>query len=68
ILLCPSVAQVNAILNDYKIECVHYVDVIKNNRLRPNENVVAKGISPTISLILGDHLEGFSYLLNHSKM
>ncbi|MDA2623307.1 glycosyltransferase [Bacillus cereus] len=61
-LICPSVVQVKAALNGHKISCVHYADVIKTNRIRPNQNVVAKGYSPTTSLILGDHLEGFSYL------
>lgn len=57
------VAQVKAILEGYKVECVHFVDVMKPNRIRPNEHFATVGHPPAVLRITGDHLEGLSYLL-----
>ena len=59
------VAQVKAILEGYKVECVHFVDVMKPNRIRPNEHFATVGHPPAVLRITGDHLEGLSYLLKH---
>ncbi|MGA5677344.1 glycosyltransferase [Bacillus bombysepticus] len=59
------IAQVKAILEGYKVECVHYVDVMKPNRIRPHEHFATIGHPPAVLRITGDHLEGLSYLLKH---
>ncbi|OPA37503.1 glycosyl transferase [Bacillus cereus] len=59
------VAQVKAILEGYKVECVHFVDVMKPNRIRPQEHFATIGHPPAVLRITGDHLEGFSYLLKN---
>lgn len=59
------VAQVKAILEGYKVECVHFVDVMKPNRIRPNEHFATVGHPPAVLRITGDHVEGFSYLLKN---
>ncbi|WP_338259915.1 glycosyltransferase family 2 protein, partial [Bacillus anthracis] len=40
------VAQVKAILEGYKVECVHFVDVMKPNRIRPQEHFATIGHPP----------------------
>ncbi|UOB76831.1 glycosyltransferase [Bacillus sp. ZJS3] len=67
-LLCPSLAQVKAILQGYRVECVHYVDVVKPNRIRLMENVSHNGHPPAVLRIIGDHVEALSYLIKHLKM
>ncbi|MEB9452828.1 glycosyltransferase [Bacillus cereus] len=62
-LLCPSLAQVKAILQGYRVECVHYVDVVKPNRIRLKEHVDYTGHPPAVLRILGDHIEALSYLI-----
>ncbi|MHC2835594.1 glycosyltransferase involved in cell wall biosynthesis [Bacillus sp. F9_6S_D1_P_5] len=59
------VAQVKAILDGYKVECVHFVDVMKPNRIRPNEHFATVGHPPAVLRITGDHVEGLSYLLKN---
>ncbi|UOB76830.1 glycosyltransferase [Bacillus sp. ZJS3] len=59
------VAQVKAILEGYKVECVHFVDVMKPNRIRPNEHFAKVGHPPAVLRITGDHVEGLSYLLKN---
>ncbi|WP_078418086.1 glycosyltransferase [Bacillus cereus] len=59
------VAQVKAILEGYKVECVHFVDVMKPNRIRPNEHFAKVGHPPAVLRITGDHIEGLSYLLKN---
>lgn len=59
------VAQVKAILEGYKVECVHFVDVMKPNRIRPNEHFATVGHPPAVLRITGDHAEGLSYLLKN---
>lgn len=62
-LLCPSLAQVKAILQGYKVECVHYVDVVKPNRIRLKEHVNHNGHPPAVLRIIGDHVEALPYLI-----
>jgi glycosyltransferase involved in cell wall biosynthesis len=38
-LVCPSLAQVKAIVNHFKVACVHPVDVMKPNRMRPEQHL-----------------------------
>ncbi|ASJ51567.1 glycosyl transferase [Bacillus cereus] len=59
------VAQVKAILEGYKVGCVHFVDVMKPNRIRPQEHFATIGHPPAVLRIAGDHLEGLSYLLKN---
>ena len=63
-LLCPSLAQVKAILQGYRVECVHYVDVVKPNRIRLMENVSHNGHPPAVLRII-DHVEAL--LLNRTS-
>ncbi len=67
-LLCPSLAQVKAILQGYRVECVHYVDVVKPNRIRLKENVSQNGHPPAVLRIIGDHVEALSYLIEQLEM
>ena len=67
-LLCPSLAQVKAILQGYRVECVHYVDVVKPNRIRLMENVSHNGHPPAVLRIIGDHVEALSYLIEHLEI
>ncbi|TKH92787.1 glycosyl transferase, partial [Bacillus cereus] len=67
-LLCPSLAQVKAILQGYRVECVHYVDVVKPNRIRLMENVSYNGHPPAVLRIIGDHVEALSYLIEHLEI
>jgi hypothetical protein len=62
-LLCPSLAQVKAILGGCKVECTHYVDVIKPNRIRAKEHISKNGHPPAVLRIMGDHIEALSYLI-----
>ncbi len=48
------VAQVKAILEGYKVECVHFVDVMKPNRIRPQEHFATIGHPPAVLRITGD--------------
>ncbi|PEA24341.1 glycosyl transferase [Bacillus cereus] len=66
-LFTSCLAQVKAILQGYKVECVHYVDVMKPNRIRPSEHFASIGHPPAVLRITGDHLEGLSYLLKQSE-
>lgn len=38
-LVCPSLAQMKAILNGFTVSCVHSVDVMKPNRMRPEQHL-----------------------------
>jgi glycosyltransferase involved in cell wall biosynthesis len=38
-LVCPSLAQVKAVLQGYKVSCVHSVDVINLNRIRLDQHI-----------------------------
>ena len=67
-LTMPSLAQVKAILQGYRVECVHYVDVVKPNRIRLKENVSHNGHPPAVLRIIGDHVEALSYLIEQLEM
>ncbi|EMA6343014.1 glycosyltransferase family 2 protein [Bacillus cytotoxicus] len=67
-LVCPSFAQVKAILEGYKVECVHYVDVIKPNRFRLKEHFSKGGHPPAVLRIMGDHIEALSYLIKKQNL
>lgn len=62
-LMNPNVAQVKAILQGFKIENVHFVDVMKPNRIRPDQHFAANGHPKAVLRINGDHLEALIYLL-----
>lgn len=62
-LMNPNVAQVKAILKGFKIENVHFVDVMKPNRIRPDQHFAANGHPKAVLRINGDHLEALIYLL-----
>jgi glycosyltransferase involved in cell wall biosynthesis len=38
-LVCPSLAQMKAVMNGFTVSCVHSVDVIKPNRMRPEQHL-----------------------------
>ncbi|TKH09624.1 glycosyl transferase, partial [Bacillus wiedmannii] len=47
---------------------VHYVDVVKPNRIRLMENVSHNGHPPAVLRIIGDHVEALSYLIEHLEI
>jgi glycosyltransferase involved in cell wall biosynthesis len=38
-LVCPSLAQVKALLNGFNVACAHSVDVLKPNKMRPEQHL-----------------------------
>lgn len=62
-LVIPPFAQVKAIIEDFRVQAVHHVDVNKFNRFRYSEHIPLKSHSPTAELIIHDHIFAFlSYL------
>jgi hypothetical protein len=66
-LYTSGLAQVKAILKGYKVECVNFVDVMKPNRIRPSQHFASVGYPPSVLRIIGDHVEGISYLLEQPE-
>jgi glycosyltransferase involved in cell wall biosynthesis len=66
-LLNPCLAQVKAVLQGYKVSCIHFVDVMKPNRIRPDQHLADKGHPKAVLRIIGDHLEALSYLIEQLK-
>ncbi|MFI8707655.1 glycosyltransferase family 2 protein [Bacillus sp. NPDC077411] len=65
-LIIPPLAQVKAILAGFSIQAIHYVDVVKPNRIRPEQHHVVNGRIPAFDRIFGDQLEAIAYLLKHT--
>ncbi|UOY91799.1 glycosyltransferase [Ectobacillus sp. JY-23] len=65
-LTIPPLAQVKAMLKGYKVEAVHYVDVLKPNRIRP-EHGISNGRIPAFERIFGDQMEALAYLLEQTN-
>ncbi|MGI2731784.1 glycosyltransferase [Bacillus cytotoxicus] len=63
-LVCPVYSQVKAILEGFCIKNVHSVSIDTMNRVRPEKHFSKnKGISLATQQIIGDHVEGISYLI-----
>ncbi|KFN04203.1 glycosyltransferase [Bacillus clarus] len=65
-LIIPPLAQIKAILADFSITAVDFVDVIKTNRVRPEQHGFVNGRIPAFDRIFGDQLEAIDYLLQHT--
>jgi glycosyltransferase involved in cell wall biosynthesis len=52
-LVCPSLTQVKAILHGYKVSCVHSVNVIQPNRMRPEQHLGSYTDGGTRAYIMG---------------
>jgi glycosyltransferase involved in cell wall biosynthesis len=66
-LLNPCRANAKAVLEGYKVSCVHFVDVMKPNRIRPDQHFADKGHPKAVLRIIGDHLEAVSYVIEKLK-
>ncbi len=62
-LIIPPLAQMKAILEGFSITAVEFVDVIKTNRVRPEQHGFVNGRIPAFDRIFGDQLEAIAYLL-----
>lgn len=56
-----------AILEECSITAVEFVDVIKTNRVRPEQHGFVNGRIPAFDRIFGDQLEAIAYLLQHTN-
>jgi len=63
VLLNPCLAHAKVILEGYNVSCVHFVDVIKPNRIRPDQHYASEGHPQAVLRINGDHLEAIAYLI-----
>ncbi|MEH7053100.1 glycosyltransferase family 2 protein [Bacillus pseudomycoides] len=64
VLVSPVIAQAKTILSGLTIQNVHSVEVDKMNRIRPEKHFAKKGeLSSATKQIIGDHIEGISYLI-----
>ncbi|WP_459502203.1 glycosyltransferase family 2 protein [Bacillus sp. C1] len=66
-LIIPPLAQMKAILAGFTIKAVQFVDVIKTNRIRPDQHEIVDGRIPAFDRIFGDQLEAISYLLQNTN-
>lgn len=66
-LMIPPLAQVKAIRSGFKVGAVHYVDVVKPNRIR-EEHAIRNGRIPAFERIFGDHLEALHYLCQQTNI
>jgi hypothetical protein len=62
-LMNPNLAHVKAVLQGFRMENVHFVDVMKPNRIRPDQHFAANGHPKAVLRINGDHLEALIYML-----
>ncbi|HDR6317851.1 TPA: glycosyltransferase [Bacillus thuringiensis] len=62
-LVIPPLAQMKAILEGFSITAVEFVDVIKTNRVRPEQHGFVNGRIPAFDRIFGDQLEAIAHLL-----
>lgn len=65
-LIIPPLAQMKAILEGFSITTVEFVDVIKTNRVRPEQHEFVNGRISAFDRIFGDQLEAIAYLLQHT--
>lgn len=65
-LVIPPLAQMKAILEVFSITAVEFVDVIKTNRVRPEQHGFVNGRIPAFDRIFGDQLEAIAYLLQYT--
>ncbi|MEH7277780.1 glycosyl transferase, partial [Bacillus toyonensis] len=65
-LIIPPLAQMKAILEGFSITAVQFVDVIKTNRVRPEQHGFVNGRIPAFDRIFGDQLEAIAYLLQYT--
>lgn len=67
-LVNPCLAHVKAILQGYKMENVHFVNVMSPNRIRDDQHVhIAENGHPKAVLrINGDHIEALIYMLQQT--
>jgi hypothetical protein len=65
-LINPNLAHVKAIMQGYQVTNVHFVDVMKPNRIRPDQHFSKNGHPKAVLRIIGDHLESLAYWLEHS--
>lgn len=64
-LVSPVYSQVKTIVEGFNVKLVHSVGVDKMNRVRPEKHFSKNGELPlAIQQIIGDHIEGISYLIN----
>ncbi len=62
-LVIPPLAQIKAILEGFSITAVELVDVIKTNRVRPEQHEFVNGRISAFDRIFGDQIEAIAYLL-----
>lgn len=62
-LLSPTMAQVKGVLAGLTVRNVHKVEVDLMNRIRPDQHFARQGYAPAVERIIGDHVEGISYLI-----
>jgi len=62
-LMLPPLAQVQSVLAGFRVEAVHYVDVVTPNRRREEHQLVNSRM-PAFDRIFGDHVEAVNYLLS----
>lgn len=62
-LVIPPLAQMKAILEGFSITAVELVDVIKINRVRPEQHEFVNGRISAFDRIFGDQIEAIVYLL-----
>ncbi|MGC5328924.1 glycosyltransferase family 2 protein [Brevibacillus sp. SYSU BS000544] len=60
-LMVPPLAQVHALLAGFNVNAVHYVDVIKPNRMR-DDHTMNNSYTSAFDRITGDHIEALHYL------
>ncbi len=65
-LIIPPLAQMKAILEGFSITTVEFVEVIKTNRVRPEQHEFVNGRISAFDRIFGDQLEAIAYLLQHT--
>ncbi|OPD57928.1 glycosyl transferase [Bacillus anthracis] len=65
-LIIPPLAQMKAILEGFSITTVEFVDVIKTNRVRPEQHEFVNGRISAFDRIFGDQLEAIAYLLQYT--
>lgn len=63
-LLSPTMAQVKGVLADLTVRNVYTVDVDLLNRIRPQQHFALQGYAPAVERIIGDHVEGITYLIS----
>ncbi|SFI28100.1 MULTISPECIES: glycosyltransferase [unclassified Bacillus (in: firmicutes)] len=64
-LVSPVYSQMKTILDGYNVKNVHRVEVDQMNKIRPDKHFAKnKGeLPPSTTRIVGDHIEGISYLI-----